>query len=486
VPFQWPWEQPLDDIRAYLGEKVALYFQFLGHYTTWLLPLSVMGFAVFLDVAAEGNVNAPSVPFFALFVALWAVLMLEYWKRTESWTAMRTGMAGFETEQRDRPSYFGTEMKSHVDGKEIKYFPRSERNKRMFESLCVIAAMITTVIGLVALIFYLKWYLAHNATGFFSDNAATIASLLNAVQIQVMNYIYGEMATWLTERENHRTDIQYEDSLIAKLFAFQFVNSYASLFYQAFIKEAIGDPCLPDCMNELTYNLGIIFVTRLLSGNASELLLPRITSYLRKQEETKGVEPGTSFSRAEVEYVMLRYDPVMGPIGDFAEQSVQFGYVTLFVVAFPLAPLLAFISNYVEIRTDGNKILFFYQRPVPTGVEDIGTWQSILTLTSLASVVTNSALVAFTMSTLDGVDLYTRLWLFIVFQYFVFAMMGLFGYLVPDVPEEVEIQLGRQAHIVSKIIDAVPDEQDDFENAVVSDGLHVHDLDDEPAPDSGQ
>ena len=36
--------------------------------------------------------------------------------------------------------------------------------------------------------------------------------------------------------ENHRTQTEYDDALILKLFAFQFVNSYTSLFYIAFFR----------------------------------------------------------------------------------------------------------------------------------------------------------------------------------------------------------------------------------------------------------
>lgn len=35
--WQMPWQQPLWKIQTYLGEKIGLYFAFLGHYTTWLL-----------------------------------------------------------------------------------------------------------------------------------------------------------------------------------------------------------------------------------------------------------------------------------------------------------------------------------------------------------------------------------------------------------------------------------------------------------------
>jgi hypothetical protein len=53
---------------------------------------------------------------------------------------------------------------------------------------------------------------------------------------QVLNAIYGSVAIALNDYENHRTDTQYEDALIAKTFIFQYVNSFASLFYISFVK----------------------------------------------------------------------------------------------------------------------------------------------------------------------------------------------------------------------------------------------------------
>ena len=41
------------------------------------------------------------------------------------------------------------------------------------------------------------------------------------------------------------TDTEYEDALIGKTFVFMFVNSFAALFYIAFVKPfLIVDPCL--------------------------------------------------------------------------------------------------------------------------------------------------------------------------------------------------------------------------------------------------
>jgi len=57
------------------------------------------------------------------------------------------------------------------------------------------------------------------------------------VQITLFNIVYAARAIQLTDNENHRTDTLYEDALIVKLFVFQFINSYTSFFFIAFIAQ---------------------------------------------------------------------------------------------------------------------------------------------------------------------------------------------------------------------------------------------------------
>jgi uncharacterized membrane protein len=136
--------------------------------------------------------------------------------------------------------------------------------------------------------------------------AQTAASILNSIVILVFNLLYNLVAQYMTNRENHRTDTAYEDSMIAKLFLFQvgmcvypsihpsldsiprdlmigmclsaivctccwqFVNSYASFFYIAFAAPFVkpsadaasdwqGDCGAVTCMTPLAINVAIIF-----------------------------------------------------------------------------------------------------------------------------------------------------------------------------------------------------------------------------------
>ena len=70
----------------------------------------------------------------------------------------------------------------------------------------------------------------------------------------------------------------------------------------------------------------------------------------------------------------LQYDQLASSLDDYAEIAIGFGYTALFISALPIAALFALVSNVVEIKADGWKLLNLHQRPFPMGAEDIGTW----------------------------------------------------------------------------------------------------------------
>ena len=124
-------------------------------------------------------------------------------------------------------------------------------------------------------------------------------------------------------------------------------------------------------------------------------------------------------------------------------------------------PLYSFFLPTTELRVDAWRLTQQCRRPEPRSCEDIGTWYYILEVIAYAAVVTNSALVAFTGTWALNYTYTSRIWIFLAMAAGLMYIKYLVAEWVPDTPREVEIQLARQKFFISKIVDNVPDEDDE-------------------------
>ena len=65
--------------------------------------------------------------------------------------------------------------------------------------------------------------------------------------------------------------------------------------------------------------------------------------------------------------------------------ALQYGFVTMFVAAFPLAPLVAFVTNVLKLRTDAIKMIHNFRRPIAIQFSSIGVWHEILSTITMVS-----------------------------------------------------------------------------------------------------
>ena len=87
----------------------------------------------------------------------------------------------------------------------------------------------------------------------------------------MINKLYIPLATYCTNRENHKTQEAYDNSLIIKRFIFEFLVFYTHLLYVAFWKLDIG---------ALRKELGVLFMADEFRRLASETLVPYTMKYL--------------------------------------------------------------------------------------------------------------------------------------------------------------------------------------------------------------
>lgn len=510
VYWRWPWNQPFNRIKDYFGEKIAMYFLFLGHYTAAVMIAAVVGLVFYLITVVSADPNSPAIPFFCVFMALWATLFVEFWKRKQSTFAMMWGMTDTEKTAEERPEFAeNTEVESitsPIDGLPEKYFPPSSKAKRVLFSWVVIATCSLGVLWVVIAIFILKARLtitsnflgsrksfrdanlhrnkpvrnwgvlrSWNLVDFSTQVPGIVVSLINALQIFALEPVFSSLARWLTNYECHKTDTQFEDSLTGKVFIFQFINSFTSYLYIAFFKEYQSQQvelqygkgyyaCVNSCMDELRTQLGSIFISKVIIANFKDIFLPYSEwnlKYLAKKEKEQEVEvadeEATSatlrqLSPAEEQLQLEEYDWLLGPFGDYRDLVIIYGYTVLFVAAFPLAPAMALVNSYVQIRSDAYHISVKCRRPWPSNAEDIGTWASIIELTSYFAVIVNSLIIVYTGTFLNDFSLSDRLLVFLGLYHGLFFVKYATALLVDDVPKEVDIQSQRQTFVTNKLL----------------------------------
>ncbi|ELK36393.1 Anoctamin-6 [Myotis davidii] len=451
-------KQPLDLIRKYYGEKIGIYFAWLGYYTQMLLLAAIVGVACFLYGYLNRNnctwskeVCDPDIggtiimcpqcdrlcPFwklnitcessqklcifdsfgtlvFAVFMGVWVTLFLEFWKRRQAELEYEWDTVELQQEEQPRPEYEArcTHVVINEITQEEERVPFTTWGKCIRGVLCASAVLfwilliIASVIGIIVyrlsvfIVFSAKLPKNLNGTDpiqkYLTPQTATsiTASLISFVIIMILNTIYEKVAIMIT---NFGTkyftlcstpnkgfvegnllqccDANMPGKFLGKLFSNPYWREEAcsrgqgkKCLVSVFLKIALGESHV---QSRWIWIKNLIGRYRTVSG--SEMVTPRW----------------------EQDYHLQ----LMGRLGlfyEYLEMIIQFGFVTLFVASFPLAPLLALVNNILEIRVDAWKMTTQYRRMVPEKAQDIGAWQPIMQGIAILAVVTNAMIIAFT------------------------------------------------------------------------------------------
>jgi len=321
----------------------------------------------------------------------------------------------------------GVERSNPVTLKKEKYVPMQKKIPAKITSwITIVVAILVVFIALLSTILYRlavtgilsKMEQFSNPVGIFvflspSIIASTTASIISVVSILVLNFFYDKLAITLNDWEHHRTQAKYEEALTYKMFWFQFANYYSPLVYIAFLKSGFeGYPgnytyfwgvrwqgCdSGGCTYELAIQMIITMVAKQLLLNIVEIIMPLLTFWFKKtfnQAKTEKGQNKVGLTRWEQDYNL---EPVvsMTLFYEYLEMAIQYGFVTLFVTAFPLSPLFALLNNMVEIKIDATKFLKHRQRAVSMIATNIGAWERLLDIISNIAVVTNALVIALT------------------------------------------------------------------------------------------
>ena len=260
-------------------------------------------------------------------------------------------------------------------------------------------------------------------TGLLTTLIPTLTTLLTSV------------ATQLNDYENYETNEGYEAAMTQKIFILNFITSYLPILLTAFVYVPFGSLIVPYLdvfsltarpfakneeqlkapnagfeINPARLRKQVIYftVTAQIVNFAMETLVPIIKRRgFSKYQEMKteraakkgGASPASTIQDVPEEAEFLKrirneatldsYDVTT----DLREMVVQYGYLSLFSVVWPLTPVSFIVNNWIELRSDAAKICLEMQRPVPLRADSIGPWLDSLGFLTWLGSITTAALV---------------------------------------------------------------------------------------------
>lgn len=200
--------------------------------------------------------------------------------------------------------------------------------------------------------------------------------------------MFDPIAKYLNHFEAHPTAAESEKFLIYKKFALQFMNRNCALLYAAFwlrdlevLRSLLVALLVTGAVINNALELGTPYINKIIKFITTRLFTTKkkksspadLTTVVEAVSPTKRTPNKRLFSNKikarlsllssrlaeeeiqilltrEAEYV--KYDLNE----DYLEMLLQFGYTTMFGVAFPLTPLLAIVNNYFEVGVDLRKL----------------------------------------------------------------------------------------------------------------------------------
>ena len=256
----WPTDVARD-MNEYFGAEVAFYFCWANVYTRSLWVPAICGVVLHAlgdyapEVLASPDnmyyVDSALVGGFCLLIVLWATLFEETWKRRAKrllfdWCEDDSGNnvslnRHFRPDKREpfRPGFYTADgLWVDVDASDkAGATPLAEwsnprwRLLHQLESIGVFLLFAAACLASIASTMLLKLYLTE-----LLDAGKYLSSIINTVVIMAFNVFWRTTALGLNRRENYRLERDHRRGLVYKLFIFQFINCYFSLFYIAFIK----------------------------------------------------------------------------------------------------------------------------------------------------------------------------------------------------------------------------------------------------------
>lgn len=373
---------------------------------------------------------------YAIISTFWSVVFVEYWKHQEHDLAVRWGVRGVSKIQTKRREFeHEKETTDPITGEKMQIFPATKRFQRQLLQVPFAIAAATVLGTMIATCFGIEIFISEVYNGPLKWLLVFLPTVLLTTILPILTGILTSFAEQLTKYENYETDAAFQTAMTSKIFVLNFITSYLPIFLTAFVYVPFGSIIVPYLdvfsltvrpfaenekqmtapkagfqINPDRLRKQVIYftVTAQIVSLGMEVIVPYLkrqgfSKYKKMQSERAakngGSPPAASENDLPEETAFLQRVrneaelDVYDVTADLREMIIQFGYLALFSVVWPLTPVSFLVNDWIELRADAVKICIEMQRPVPWRADTIGPWLDSLSFLTWLGSLTSAALV---------------------------------------------------------------------------------------------
>ncbi|KAJ9668071.1 hypothetical protein H2201_001877 [Coniosporium apollinis] len=420
--------EDLDEIRNRFGEKIAFYFAFTQSYFTFLVFPAAFGVAAWTLLGHFSWV-------YAVVNGLWCTIFTEYWRHQEVDLGVRWGVRGVSRiEVKRRDFKHEKQITDPVTGETVEVFPATKRLQRQLLQIPFALTAALVLGSLIATCFGIEIFISEIYNGPLKSVLVFLPTGILTTVMPILTGILTNFAHQLNRYENYETNAAYETALTQKILVLNFITSYLPIFLTAFVYVPFGSLIVPYLdifsltvrpfaedekqmhvptsgfsINPARLRKQVIYFT--VTAQVVNLGMEVIVPYLKRRgfAKVKEIQSERAAKNGTASIDVAANDPpeeaafltrvrseaeldVYDVTADLREMVIQFGYLSLFSVVWPLTALSFLINDWIELRADAVKICVQMQRPIPWRADTIGPWLDALTFLTWVGSLTTAAL----------------------------------------------------------------------------------------------
>lgn len=420
-------------IKKTYGVEVALYFEYIKHYTFWLLLLSIIG------LVSHFRKDKRFLLTFAFINLLWGVLFLASWHRREQHLVNVWGVQNSHLIEEHNSEL--AKVNERYEEKSTYFHANNTNGFRFLKQLAFIPIALVFVGVLISYqlsCFCIEIFLTDIYDGPGKSLLTLLPTVLISVFVPILTIVYNTVTDIIIKWENHDNQYSKNNSILVKTFVLNFLTGYVPLIITSFIYLPFAhlvQPHLGDIkttiatyagenrfytkyllklksQEEFKINQGRLdaqFFYFIVTNQVIQLVLKYIlplglrfvfnfieTKIQKKpQLQTKDDNPDESIWLHNVRLSLKL--PEYNVDDDFRGLVLQFGYLIMFGPVWPLAPLVCIIFNLIFFKLDNFKLLNgkYFKPPVPRRVDSIHPWNLALFLLAWIGSIISPVVTAF-------------------------------------------------------------------------------------------